>query len=179
MEWGAQGDSSGELCSKLLAKVQIDIVRTVTNRYKFPSFRVTRHFSRGVFPMLRRSIALAVLAVLVSISGALAADPLPVDAGGVTGLDLKTQLEKGLLARRPVEFEYIREIIKLVESGELPREMVTTTFVWARKKPSRRLQNFQFALQTRAQRLPVKLPDLRKQAVGISSDGGEHGVDTP
>jgi hypothetical protein len=27
--------------------------------------------------------------------------------------------------------------------------------------------------------LPVKLPDLRKQAVGISSNGGEHGVTTP
>lgn len=108
-----------------------------------------------------------------------AAEPPAVAAGGVTGLDLRTQLQKGLRARRPVEFEYINEIIALVESGELPKPLVTTTFVWARKQPTRQLQYFQFALQTRAKGLDVKLPDLRKQAVGISSNGGEHGVTTP
>ena len=105
--------------------------------------------------------------------------PKPVSAGGVTGLDLKTQLEKGLKARRPVEFQYIDQIIQLVESGDLPRDLVTTTFVWARKKPSRQLQYFQFALQTRAKKLPVVLPDLRNQAVGIGSNGGQHGVTSP
>ncbi|HEY2894076.1 MAG TPA: hypothetical protein VGJ16_07680 [Pirellulales bacterium] len=102
-----------------------------------------------------------------------------VAAGGVTGLDLQTQLEKGLLARRPVEFQYIEQIVALVDSGDLPRDMVTTTFVWARKRPTRQLQYFQFALATRARKLPVVLPDLRQQAVGISSNGGQHGVTAP
>jgi hypothetical protein len=98
-----------------------------------------------------------------------AAEPPPVDAGGVQGLDLKTQLEKGLRARRNVEFEYIAEIIELVEEGELPRELVTTTFVWAVRQPSRQLQYFQFALQSRvrAAKLNVDMPNLRKQAVGV------------
>ncbi|MEX2115105.1 MAG: hypothetical protein WD845_18060 [Pirellulales bacterium] len=98
-----------------------------------------------------------------------AASPPPVDAGGVQGLDLKTQLQKGLRARRKVEFQYIDEIITLVEAGTLPRELVTTTFVWSIRQPSRQLQYFQFALQARvrAAKLNVDMPDLRKQAVGV------------
>ena len=129
--------------------------------------------------MIRRAVLAAALAMAIFRNDSLAVDPPAVAAGGVTGLDLKTQLEKGLRARRPVEFEYLNEIVRLVEVGQLPRTLVTTTFVWARKQPTRQLQYFQFALQTRAKGLPVKLPDLRKQAVGISGNGGEHGVTTP
>lgn len=127
---------------------------------------------------LRPVILLAPLTLLMCGLAA-ASDLPPVDAGGVTGLDLRTQLEKGLRVRRPVEFEYIDQIIKLVEEGKLPRRLVTTTFVWAYKKEWRRLQYFQFALQVRARGLPVKLPNLRKLAVGISNNGGVHGVNTP
>ena len=129
--------------------------------------------------MTARQLMLTCVAILLLGNAVRAAEPAAVAAGGVTGLDLKTQLQKGLRARRPVEFEYINEIIALVEKGELPRPLVTTTFVWARKQPTRQLQYFQFALQTRAKGLDVTLPDLRKQAVGISSNGGEHGVTTP
>jgi hypothetical protein len=129
--------------------------------------------------MTGRHWLLVGIALLLPASSTLAAEPAAVAAGGVTGLDLKTQLQKGLRARRPVEFEYINEIIALVEKGDLPKPLVTTTFVWARKQPTRQLQYFQFALQTRAKGLDVTLPDLRKQAVGIGSNGGEHGVTTP
>ena len=97
---------------------------------------------------------------------ATAADPPPVDAGGVTGLDLKTQLEKGLYARRPVEFEYIDEIINLVEEGKLPRAIVTTTFVWARRT-RRRLQYFQFAAGSPGSRPP-------RQAARFAQAGRRH-----
>ena len=107
-----------------------------------------------------------------------AAGPASINAGGVT-IDLKTQLEKGLKARRPVEFAYIDQIISLVESGKLPRSLVTSTFVWARQRPTRQLQYFQFALAARAKGLAVQLPDLRNQAVGINTNGGEHGVTGP
>lgn len=126
-----------------------------------------------------RPVLFVVLAALVSCPLVIAANPPPIDGGGVTGLDLKTQLEKGLYARRPVEFEYIDQIVKLVEEGKLPRKLVTSTFVWAQKNEVRRLQYFQFALQARARGLNVKLPDLRKQAIGITNNGGEHGVNTP
>jgi hypothetical protein len=123
--------------------------------------------------------ALAFGLILVAQTGRVMGQQPAVAAGGVAGLDLQTQLEKGLLARRPVEFDYIQQIVTLVEAGQLPREMVTTTFVWARKRPSRQLQYFQFALATRARKLPVVLPDLRQQAVGISSNGGQNGVTAP
>ena len=113
------------------------------------------------------------------LQSTLAKDPRPIDGGGVTGLDLRTQLEKGLYCRRPVEFEYIDQIIKLVEEKKLPRKLVTSTFVWAKAKETRQLQYFQFALQARARPLNIDMPDLRKQAVGISGNGGEHGVNTP
>ncbi len=101
--------------------------------------------------------------------------PPSVNGGGVSNLDLKGQLEKGLKARRPIEFAYIAQIVALVESGELPRSLVTSTYGWARQRPDRRLQYFQFALQARAKNLNVQLPDLRAQAVGISGNGGQHG----
>jgi len=126
--------------------------------------------------MPRFHVVVSLLASIMLSAAAVAGEPPAVNAGGVSGLDLKTQLEKGLRARRPVEFQYIEQITQLVASGALPREMVTTTFVWARKKPSRQLQFFQFALQTRAKKLPVVLPDLRQQAVGISSNGGQNGT---
>jgi hypothetical protein len=122
-------------------------------------------------------VALLIVTVLAAAERADGADPNnPFDGGGVRGLTLKTQLEKGLKARRPVEFEYIDQISKLVDQGELPRSLVVSTYLWAQRKPTRQLQYFQFALQTRAKGLAVELPDLRKQAVGIGSNGGQHGV---
>jgi hypothetical protein len=126
--------------------------------------------------MIRRSLSLSFVGALVSAATLLAASPPPsINGGGVTKLDLKSQLEKGLKARRPVEFAYIAQIIDLVEAGELPQSLVTSTFIWARQRPTRQLQYFQFALAARAKGLNVQLPDLRKQAVGISSNGGQHG----
>ncbi len=130
---------------------------------------------------MQRALLIGALGLAVCVatgSPSWAANPKSINAGGVT-IDLKSQLEKGLKARRPVEFAYINQIIKLVESGKLPRSLVTSTFVWARKKPSRQLQYFQFALAARAKNLNVQLPDLRKQAVGINTNGGEHGVTGP
>lgn len=70
---------------------------------------------------------------------------------------LRDQLEKGLYARRPSEFAFLDRVIKSVDQGKLPRSVVQSTFLYARKKPSKRLQYFQFALQLRAKKLGVKL----------------------
>ncbi len=121
---------------------------------------------------MQSAVCMCALVLVVCLAMALpapAAEPRPIDGGGVQGLDLKTQLQKGLRVRRKVEFQYIDEIITLVEQGTLPRELVTSTFVWAIRQPSRQLQYFQFALQARvrAAKLNVDMPDLRKQAVGV------------
>lgn len=129
--------------------------------------------------MSARLLLFVICLALLSGPAAVAASPPPIDGGGVVGLDLKTQLEKGLLVRRPVDFAYIAQIVALVEDGKLPRQLVTSTFVWAKNMPTRQLQYFQFALQARSRKLGVELPNLRKLAVGIRNNGGEHGVNTP
>jgi hypothetical protein len=124
---------------------------------------------------LRTALLAASLAWLTANPGQ-CADSKPIADSGVTGLDLKTQLEKGLKARRPVEFQYIAQINKLVEEGKLPRNLVASTFIWARQLPTRNLQYFQFALQARAKHLNIQLPNLQNQAVGVNTNGGLNGV---
>lgn len=129
---------------------------------------------------MTRRFALPLVLALVFVCGpGNAAGPLPFDGGGVTGLNLKTQLQKGLKARRPVEFQYIDEIIELVEEGKLPRKLVVTTYLASQRQSRRELQYFQLALEARARGLDVRLPNLRLQAIGISGNGGTHGVNTP
>ena len=129
--------------------------------------------------MTRRFVLPLVFALVFFCGRCQAAGPLPFEGGGVTGLNLKTQLQKGLKARRPVEFQYIDQIVELVDKGKLPRKLVVTTYLAAQRQPRRELQYFQLALEARARGLHVKLPDLRLQAVGISGNGGTHGVNTP
>jgi hypothetical protein len=72
--------------------------------------------------------------------------------------DLQDRLEKGLKARRPVEFEFIEKVVAHVESGELPVELVDRTFFWARKRePQRPFQHFERALKILARRIGVDL----------------------
>ncbi len=103
---------------------------------------------------------------LVALSVAqLHGDDLP--AAGINSLSLKSQLEKGLRARRPVEFTYIADIVKLVEDGKLPRALVDSSFVYARLKPSKQIQHFQFSLRARAQKLGIVTPTLDNQVVNL------------
>ncbi len=125
---------------------------------------------------MRPRLPLLLLMLVVLGQSALAAEPGPVGQGGVVKIDLKKQLETGLLARRPIEFAYIDQIVLLVEQGDLPRKLVVSTFLWARRSPTRKLEYFAFGLQARTKGMNVQLPDLRKLAVGINTNGGEHGV---
>jgi hypothetical protein len=97
-----------------------------------------------------------------------AADPPAITGSGVSpSIDLKAQLEKGLRARRPVEFQYIAEIVKLVEQGKLPRDLVDSTFVYARHRRSRQIQIFQFVLRSRAKERGFDTPSLDNQVVQL------------
>jgi len=71
--------------------------------------------------------------------------------------DLKSQLESGLRARRPKEFKFIADVVKLVETKKLPVEMVVETFHYARHKRPYPFQYFQRALAIRAVRFGVTL----------------------
>src|SRR5262245_60770061 len=74
----------------------------------------------------------------------------PAALGDNPQVNLKTMLEKGLKARRPVEFRFVARVVELVENGTLPKKMVQKTFLWARKQPEHPFQYFQRALQIQA-----------------------------
>ena len=72
---------------------------------------------------------------------------------------LKDTLEKGLRARRPVEFQFIAQVVTLVEQGRLPRKLVLGTFQYARKKGNRKypFPYFQRAMILRAAKIGVQI----------------------
>lgn len=71
--------------------------------------------------------------------------------------DLKKTLEQVLKARRPEDFAFVARVVELVDAGTLPRDMVESTMNWARKKPRRQFQYFEFALRARAKQIGVEL----------------------
>lgn len=87
-------------------------------------------------------------------------DGTNIDHGQAVQIDLRTTLEKGLRARRPVEFQYIRQISQMVAEGDLPEDLVRSTFGWARNKRPYPFQFFQRALQVRARKLGIQLPTV-------------------
>ncbi|HWB08892.1 MAG TPA: hypothetical protein VG826_06700 [Pirellulales bacterium] len=69
---------------------------------------------------------------------------------GTTRVSLKVQLERGLRAMRPVEFKFLREVIKQVNNGTLPQDMVEMAFLWAHRQRAYRVQYFEKALRALA-----------------------------
>jgi hypothetical protein len=75
--------------------------------------------------------------------------------------DLKVMLEKGLRARRKAEFQFIEHVITLVDNGSVPRSLVESTFLWARKeaaaKHSYPFVYFERGLKARAKKLKIEI----------------------
>ena len=70
---------------------------------------------------------------------------------------LKDTLDKGLKARLPEEFAFVDHVVKLVDHGRLSRELVQSTFLWARKKSKHQFQYFEHGLRLRAEEAGVHL----------------------
>ncbi|UUO06728.1 hypothetical protein M4951_00080 [Blastopirellula sp. J2-11] len=71
---------------------------------------------------------------------------------------LRETLEKGLRIRRPVEFEFIQEIVFLVETELLTRQMVMSCFEYARRRD--RYQPYRYfapAIRIQAKKVGVDL----------------------
>jgi hypothetical protein len=105
-------------------------------------------------------LALVALALVATLGGrptsVLADSPSsqPVAPGGP---DLRTMLEKGLRARRPVEFTFIDDVVQMVDAGTLPESIVQTSFLWARKKRPYPFPYFRQSLKVQAQQIGVSL----------------------
>ncbi|NIP84822.1 MAG: hypothetical protein GTO03_04395 [Planctomycetales bacterium] len=70
---------------------------------------------------------------------------------------LQETLENGLKARRPEEFAFIARVVRLVDQGTLPRSLVETTYLWARRKRTVPYPYFEKGLRVRAQRIGIEL----------------------
>ncbi len=77
--------------------------------------------------------------------------------GGIQIANLKEQLTFGLRARLPREHAFIASVVKKVEAGDLPLELVLSTFHWARHKRPYPFPYFEFALRLRAARYGIDL----------------------
>lgn len=109
---------------------------------------------RTWIPMLSLLLLSSLLFATLRAAGSMARAS---DAGGQVA-SLKDQLEKGLRARRPIEFQFVGQIVQLVNSGVLSREMVLGSFSWTLKKYSRRkylVPYFEQHLRQRAARAGI------------------------
>lgn len=101
--------------------------------------------------------AVAARSFLVLAAAAALGIPGAVRGDGNPTVDLRVMLEKGLKARRPVEFQFVNRVIELVDAGVLPEKTVQTTFLWARKQRKHPFQYFQRAIRIRAGQLGITL----------------------
>lgn len=72
-------------------------------------------------------------------------------------VDLRIQLEKGLKARLPREFDFIDHVVGMVDNKQLPRDLVESTFLWARVKRPYPFPYFENGLRLRAARRGINL----------------------
>lgn len=104
------------------------------------------------------------LRVLMLATGLLVAGAHPTVATAQTSsgvvADLKSQLEKGLKARRPQDFVFIKKVVEKVANDELSVELVKSTFQWARENGRYKnypYPHFEQALRLRAKKLGITL----------------------
>lgn len=79
-------------------------------------------------------------------------------------VDLKTQLTAGLKAFTPADRLFIDRVVLAVQQGRLPRQLVDTTFLWARDRAVRRSYTRQFRPMVYFQ--PALT--LRARAIGVA-----------
>jgi hypothetical protein len=102
-----------------------------------------------------RSLALCFFVAALSLASGSVANA--ADTGTSTTPKLKDTLEKGLKARLPSEFAFIDTVIAKVDDGTLPRSMVESTFLWARRRQIHAFEYFEQGLRVRAQQIGVSL----------------------
>jgi hypothetical protein len=74
---------------------------------------------------------------------------------------LQDRLEKGLKARLPNEFSFISTVVTMVNNGQLPLDMVDSTFLWVRKNRSHKkylVPYFERILRRRAEEKGINIP---------------------
>lgn len=78
----------------------------------------------------------------------------PLEAG--EPLDV-AKMKVALKTSTPEESGFLQHVSNLVEDDVLPRDLVISTFLWAKKQPGRPFQYFKRGLKVRAAKRGIKL----------------------
>ena len=82
--------------------------------------------------ILTWALAVSLLGLAAGQTHLAAQQPSTPEGANGPAVDLKIQLEKGLKARLPREFDFIDHVVGMVDNNQLPRDLVQSTFLWAR-----------------------------------------------
>ncbi len=107
--------------------------------------------------------AFCIFAVMFSISvlhvePAVAGRPLPV-----------AKMKAALNTATPEEDGFLDRVSQLVEQDILPRDMVESTFLWARKHAEHRFQYFKRGLTARAAKIGIRLDSRAQRPAGTGA----------
>ena len=94
-------------------------------------------------PMFVVPLLLLVLALTVRVARADDLDP--------------DQIKAALHTLSAIEGGFVERTVAMVQAGTLPRDMFTSCFIWARKKPRHQFQYFKQALTVRAAEIGINL----------------------
>ncbi|HEY1066629.1 MAG TPA: hypothetical protein VGE52_10985 [Pirellulales bacterium] len=114
--------------------------------------------------LARRIVLVVAILALVAPAAWTQQAPVPIAPGET--ITLQATLEKGLRCKTPEEFKYIEKISRYVENGKISRELVLSTFDWARDKPKNQVRYFDRGLRERAKALGVSLPSIENVVRG-------------
>jgi hypothetical protein len=67
------------------------------------------------------------------------------------------QIKAALHTTSDIEGGFVTQTVTMVKAGTLPRDLFTSCFIWARKKPRHQFQYFKQALTFRAAEIGVTL----------------------
>ncbi|MGO9113099.1 MAG: hypothetical protein ACLP9L_28025 [Thermoguttaceae bacterium] len=73
------------------------------------------------------------------------------------------QIKAVLHTTSDIEGDFVERTVGMVRAGTLPRDLFTSCFIWARKKPRHQFQYFKQALTVRAAQIGINL-DVRKNS---------------
>lgn len=110
-----------------------------------------------------RRLFLITAAIAGMTSAASAIPPFPSRRTGASRPpDLHDQLQKGLKARRPEEFEFIDRVVTLVDQGKLSLKLVNSSYGFAKKRAAQQRRDypivyFRRALEVQADRAGIDL----------------------
>ena len=115
-----------------------------------------RHWFQLAVRPIGRTLLLASLPFVAVVADPVALDGQQSDPGA-TVADLEQMLKSGLKARKPAEFDFIRRVTTKVADGDLPVDMVQSTFLWARRHQPYPYPYFERGLRERAARAGLTL----------------------